>query len=620
MSAIRALGRLAVVSGGLAQLGCTAAAGAATAATAAAAPGAAAAALSWRRRYSSEAADAWDAMRVGFSSIEAEVEGGVATITVARPEALNALNKQVMQELVSACLFLDRNHPSAKVIIVTGSGDKAFAAGADIKEMATLSYADAYNSSLLNGWETLRTVRKPIIAAVNGYALGGGCELAMMCDIILASDKAQFGQPEITLGVIPGMGGTQRLTRAVGKSRAMEMILTGQRIGAAEAERIGLVSRVVPAAELMAEARKLASKIAEFSTPVVEKAKECVLVAQEQSLGEGLRFEKREFWSCWALDDQKEGMGAFVQKRKPAFTHKCNARPLPPELQTLPPPTLAGHRGLAGVHGPFASSSASSSAGSATGDYPALQGRTVYSAASGAEVELPSLWRAEPGKRCIVVFLTHFADLSSTELAQKLKAVLPELQGAGVGVIAVGLGNVAAARKFADLLQFPLDLLYADPMGDLYTALGFSRGALPDAPVSPYAKLLLMLAGIESPGTIQEVLRGYVGDRSAKPVFAQDSNLFDVLGRGYQRPFELATLRLYNMNTVLGNWKDLAPTNTRLLTQQGGCIAFDGQTTIFRHADTGILKYADVDALVAAVLPGAAPAGAAPTQVTRTLL
>jgi hypothetical protein len=267
-----------------------------------------------------------------------------------------------------------------------------------------------------------------------------------------------------------------------------------------------------------------------------------------------------------------------------------------------------------------AASSGSSSGAGATSDYAALQGRTVYSAASGAEVELPSLWRAEPGRRCVVVFLTHFADLSSTELAQKLKAVLPELQGAGVGVIAVGLGSVAAARKFADLLQFPLDMLYADPVGDLYTALGFSRGALPDAPVSPYAKLLLMLAGIESPGTIQEVLRGYVGDRSAKPVFAQDSNLFDVLGKGYQRPFELATLRLYNMNTVLGNWKDLAPTNTRLLTQQGGCIAFDGQQTIFRHADTGILKYADVNALVAAVLPGAAPAGAAPTQVTRTLL
>jgi enoyl-CoA hydratase/carnithine racemase len=320
MSAIRALGRLAAVSGGLARLGCTAAVTGATPAAAHAT--AAAAALSWRRRYSNEAADSWEAMRAGFSSIQADVEGGVATITVARPEALNALNKQVMQELVSACLFLDRNHPTAKVIIVTGSGDKAFAAGADIKEMATLSYAEAYNSSLLNGWETLRSVRKPIIAAVNGYALGGGCEMAMMCDIILASDKAQFGQPEISLGVIPGMGGTQRLTRAVGKSRAMEMILTGKRIDAAEAERIGLVSRVVPAAELMAEARKLASKIAEFSTPVVEKAKECVLVAQEQSLGEGLRFEKREFWSCWALEDQKEGMGAFVQKRKPNFTHK----------------------------------------------------------------------------------------------------------------------------------------------------------------------------------------------------------------------------------------------------------------------------------------------------------
>lgn len=274
-----------------------------------------------QRSYSLPAAtQAWSTLQQTFTTIQAEVgDDGVAVLTLDRPQALNALNSQVMAEVVSACLFLDRNHPTAKVIIITGSGDKAFAAGADIKEMSTVSYAEAYINSLLNGWETLRTVRKPIIAAVNGYALGGGCELAMMCDIILASDKAQFGQPEITLGVLPGMGGTQRLTRAVGKSRAMEIILTGDRISAEEAVRIGLASRAVPHDQLMAEAHKMGAKIAQFSAPAVAKAKECVLVAQEQGLGEGLRFEKREFWSCFALADQKEGMAAFVQKRKPDF-------------------------------------------------------------------------------------------------------------------------------------------------------------------------------------------------------------------------------------------------------------------------------------------------------------
>ncbi|KAL4444220.1 hypothetical protein ABPG75_011957 [Micractinium tetrahymenae] len=291
------------------------------------APAAAAAAAAWRRCHpyttNPSADEAWQSLQQSFTSIETEVgDDGVAVLTIDRPQALNALNSKVMQEVVSACLFLDRNHPAARVIIITGAGDKAFAAGADIKEMAAVSYAEAYNTSLLNGWETLRSVRKPLIAAVNGYALGGGCELAMMCDILLASDKAQFGQPEISLGVIPGMGGTQRLTRAVGKSRAMEMILTGARISAQEAVKIGLASRAVPAAELMDEARKVAKRIAEHSTPVVAKAKECVLVAQEQGLNEGLRFEKREFWSCFALDDQKEGMAAFVQKRKPDFKNK----------------------------------------------------------------------------------------------------------------------------------------------------------------------------------------------------------------------------------------------------------------------------------------------------------
>ncbi len=189
-----------------------------------------------------------------------------------------------MEELVSACLYLDRQHPAARVLVITGAGDKAFAAGADIKEMASLNYCEAYSRRILNGWEALRSVRKPIIAAVNGYALGGGCELALLCDIIIAADTAALGQPEISLGVIPGMGGTQRLTRAVGKSRAMEMILTGARVGAGEAARIGLISRVVPAAELMTEVRKVARKIAGYSGPAVGKAKECVNAAFEGSL------------------------------------------------------------------------------------------------------------------------------------------------------------------------------------------------------------------------------------------------------------------------------------------------------------------------------------------------
>lgn len=226
-----------------------------------------------------------------------------------------------MQEVVSACLFLDRQHPDARVIIVTGAGSKAFAAGADIKEMSSVGYGEAYSKGLLNGWETLRSVRIPLIAAVNGYALGGGCELAMMCDIIIAADTASFGQPEIQLGVIPGMGGTQRLTHAVGKSRAMELVLTGARITAVEAVKMGLASRAVPADTLMEEARGVATRIAASSAPVVAKAKECVNMAFETALGEGIRFEKREFWSCFALADQKEGMAAFIQKRKPNFKH-----------------------------------------------------------------------------------------------------------------------------------------------------------------------------------------------------------------------------------------------------------------------------------------------------------
>lgn len=280
--------------------------------------------LQYRASSTSSSIETWKHLRDSFTSILTDVEEntGIATLTINRSHALNALNAKVMEELVSACLFLDRQHPRARVIIITGAGDKAFAAGADIKEMATLSYSEAYNKRVLNGWEALRSVRKPLIAAINGYALGGGLELALMCDIAIAANTASLGQPEITLGVTPGMGATQRLTRAVGKSRAMEMILTGARVSANEAAKIGLISRAVPAAELMSEVKVVAGKIAEHSVPVVAKSKEAINAAFEGSLSEGLAVEKREFWSCFALEDQKEGMAAFVQKRKPEFKDK----------------------------------------------------------------------------------------------------------------------------------------------------------------------------------------------------------------------------------------------------------------------------------------------------------
>lgn len=239
----------------------------------------------------------------------------------------------------------------------------------------------------------------------------------------------------------------------------------------------------------------------------------------------------------------------------------------------------------------------------------------VYKVATGEPTTLGSQWSGEPGTRVVVALFTHWADLSSVEFAQKLLAVLPELQAAGVGVLAVGLGEVGKAKRFSELSGFPLDLLYAEPSSALYTGLGFNRGFLPDTQVSPYVKLLGMLAGVGSPGTIQEVLRGYVGDRNSKPVFT-GSNPFDILGKGYQRPFELATLRLYNMNTVLSHWAELAPADEQLLTLQGGCIVFNGPDVVFRHADSGILKYADVGKVVAAALPPSA-ATDAPTQVLR---
>ncbi|WP_256748921.1 enoyl-CoA hydratase [Mesorhizobium sp. Mes31] len=255
-----------------------------------------------------------------YETIITETRGKVGLITLNRPKALNALNSQILTELVAAVNGFSAD-AGIGAMVITGS-EKAFAAGADIKEMQSISYVDAYSQDFFVGWEEFTRARKPIIAAVAGYALGGGCELAMMCDFIIAADNAKFGQPEITLGVIPGMGGSQRLTRFVGKSKAMDMCLTGRMMDAAEAERSGLVSRVVPAGELVEEALKAAAKIADFSLPSVMMAKEAVNRAFETTLAEGLRFERRLFHSLFALEDQKEGMAAFAEKRKPNFTNR----------------------------------------------------------------------------------------------------------------------------------------------------------------------------------------------------------------------------------------------------------------------------------------------------------
>jgi len=257
---------------------------------------------------------------MAYETIIAETRGKVGLITLNRPQALNALNSQVLSELLAAVKGFEAD-AGIGAIVLTGS-DKAFAAGADIKEMQSKSYVEAYLGDFFTGWEDFTRLRKPIVAAVAGYALGGGCELAMMCDFIIAADTARFGQPEITLGVMPGMGGSQRLTRFVGKSKAMDMVLTGRMMDATEAERAGLVSRVVPAAELLDEALKAAAKIASFSLPAVMMAKESVDRAYETTLAEGLRFERRLFHSMFALDDQKEGMAAFVEKRKPDFRNR----------------------------------------------------------------------------------------------------------------------------------------------------------------------------------------------------------------------------------------------------------------------------------------------------------
>ena len=244
----------------------------------------------------------------------------VGTITLNRPEALNALNSQVMAEVTSAAAEFDAD-PGIGAIIITGSA-KAFAAGADIKEMATLSFSEVFGSDFFADWGKLAAVRTPLIAAVGGYALGGGCELAMMCDVLIAAETAKFGQPEIKLGVLPGMGGSQRLTRAVGKAKAMDMILTGRTIDAAEAERIGLVSRVVAADDLLEEANTVATTISQMSRSASRMAKEAVNRAFEASLTEGLLYERRLFHSAFATEDQTEGMAAFSEKRAPNFTHR----------------------------------------------------------------------------------------------------------------------------------------------------------------------------------------------------------------------------------------------------------------------------------------------------------
>jgi len=245
----------------------------------------------------------------------------VGTITLNRPKALNALNSQVMTEVTTAAAELDDDQ-GIGAIVITGN-EKAFAAGADIKEMQSRAYPAVYLDDFIGKrWEAVTQVQKPVIAAVAGYALGGGCELAMMCDIIIAGDNARFGQPEINLGVIPGAGGTQRLTRAVGKSKAMEMVLTGRMMDAEEAERSNLVARVVPAAEVVEEAVKVGEKIAALSAPAVATAKEAVNRAFETTLAEGVKFERRVFHALFATEDQKEGMSAFAEKRKPAFRNR----------------------------------------------------------------------------------------------------------------------------------------------------------------------------------------------------------------------------------------------------------------------------------------------------------
>jgi len=258
---------------------------------------------------------------MAYNTILVDTQGPVGIVTLNRPKAMNALNGEIVREIGAA---LDKFEADDAIgcIVLTGN-EKAFAAGADIKEMAEKSYMDVYLANFItDGWERVTTCRKPVVAAVAGYALGGGCELAMMCDFIIAADTAKFGQPEITIGIIPGAGGSQRLPRFVGKSKAMEMVLTGRMMGAEEAERSGLVSRVVPAVDLLDEAVKTAKSIADLSRPAVMVAKEAVNRAYESSLAEGVLFERRSFHALFATEDQKEGMAAFAEKRQPKWKNR----------------------------------------------------------------------------------------------------------------------------------------------------------------------------------------------------------------------------------------------------------------------------------------------------------
>ena len=257
---------------------------------------------------------------MAFETILVEKRDAVAIVTLNRPKQLNALNGMLIAELKQALDGFDAD-PAIAAVVLTGS-EKAFAAGADIKEMADKDFAEAYTGDFIGPWHEIADHKKPVIAAVAGYALGGGCELAMMCDVILAADNAKFGQPEINLGTIPGAGGTQRLTRAIGKSKAMEMILTGRNMDAQEAERANLVARVVPVGDLLDEAIKLAETIAEKSQPIVAMAKEAIDVAYETALAEGIRFEKRSFYATFATADRKEGMAAFTEKRAANFQQR----------------------------------------------------------------------------------------------------------------------------------------------------------------------------------------------------------------------------------------------------------------------------------------------------------
>jgi enoyl-CoA hydratase len=257
----------------------------------------------------------------GFADILVESRGAVGIVTLNRPQALNALNASLIGELGAALDALE-DDSAIGAIVLTGN-DKAFAAGADVKEMAGKTYPEIYLEDFItSGWERVGQCRKPVVAAVAGFALGGGCEIAMMCDIVIAADSARFGQPEIQLGTMPGAGGTQRLARFIGKAKAMDLCLTGRMMDAAEAERLGLVSRVVPAADLMSEALKVAARIAEMSRPIAMMVKESINRAYETSLAEGVRFERRLFHSTFATADRKEGMAAFIDKRKPAFRNR----------------------------------------------------------------------------------------------------------------------------------------------------------------------------------------------------------------------------------------------------------------------------------------------------------